>query len=954
VTDATKLSVIGTNGLNISSLVGETKLATIDAGANTGQAFTVDASGSTAAMTVTGSAGAQSALGNTVNTITTGSGADKVTGGVYRDVITTNTGNDSVDGGAGNDTITTAGGNDTAIGGDGDDTIDTGTGNDSITGGAGNDLIDAGSGSDTVDAGAGTDRIVVALNDSTNVDGGTGTDRVSASTATITSTTAASVAGQFIVVADSVKPTLTGVESLHVRVDADASTAASNLVNLDLSDAGSLTSLFMDTDDAGSNSFMKVTNFAGSAMTLYGGGNFGSGAEAENITLDGVGQAAATVNLQAFLAEADDIMTVTGMQTLTIASDSTSQLTGSADQQNRLGAVTANSATGLTITTSGSAAVNGNALMIASVSATGVNDISVTTGTFDDVEVTADITGGTAVETASLTVGTDSQFTMAQLDMSTSALLSATINVGAGGVVSNDNSAYSAATGEGVDIIATSIADLNMDIGAGANATFVLSGAMTDLDAAVASSATLILDDNLGAAGAASNMVFTGRGDLDTDNGAIVNVFTLAGSTFTLNTSGMSTDADAMTVTAAAVTTSASLTTGLGADTLTGSVGNDSLRGNNGADQYSPGDGVDSVTLTETVAAADTVVFNAVVGTSSDSISVTVTGNDNNKGEDTITGMTMDGTDVIRVTSTVQTAFVHATDTGIGTANAGVAATGIAGDYAITAGLVDLDNDGLYNGADDLVINFASPSAALTETNFEASLAYYATLTTGGIAFTSGGQADSISGGTGADTITTVGGVDTVDGGAGADIIDVGAGLDTVQLSTGDTALTIGGVTNTGTIAGHDVITGLAAATGAVVSETLDVPGTASLAGAANGTDSTLKISNVAVKSHSTTNGITTFDDDNTYQNALGVTTDAHAAAVVQYLQANDIGNAGATATFVGGGNTFVYTQGDASGTDNTLDTLVKLIGVAADKVKLTNAVGANQRFPMLCRGRLC
>ena len=107
-----------------------------------------------------------------------------------------------------------------------------------------------------------------------------------------------------------------------------------------------------------------------------------------------------------------------------------------------------------------------------------------------------------------------------------------------------------------------------------------------------------------------------------------------------------------------------------------------------------------------------------------------MTGNDNNKGEDTIAGMTW-GTDVIRITSTSQGAFVHATDTGIGTADAGAAATGIAGDYAVTVGLVDLDNDAVYSGADDVVINFSSPSAAMTETNFEASLAYYATLANG-------------------------------------------------------------------------------------------------------------------------------------------------------------------------------------------------------------------------------
>jgi hypothetical protein len=953
VKDATKLNVIGSNGLNISSLVGETALATIDAGTHTGQVFTVDASGSTAATTVTGSAGAQSALGAVVNTITTGSGADKVTGGIYRDVITTNTGHDSVDGGAGNDTITTAGGNDTAIGGDGDDTITTGTGSDSITGGAGNDLINAGSGADTVDAGDGNDQIVVALSDSTSVDGGAGTDRVSAATGTITATTAASVSGQFITVADSIKPGLTGVESLHVSLDTSTGTAASTQVNLDLTDASSLTSLFMDTDDTGGNEFGKVTNFAGSAATLYGGGSTISATnEIDNLTFDGVGQSAVTLNLQAFVAPATaSTLTVTGIQSLTIAADSTSQLTGSADQQNQLGNVTANAATGLTITSSGSAAANANALLINAVSATGVNDISLTTGTFDDVEITGDITGGTAVETASLTVGTDSQLVMGQLDMSTSAVLSTTINVGAGGTMTNSNGNNVIATAEAVDVIATSIADLNVDLAAGANASLLLNGAMTDMDASIGSAGLLVLENSLGAAAAASNFTFTGRGDLDSDaaGGAglstTANDFVLTGSSVTFNSGGLSTDADTLNIDGSGVTTSANITTGLGADTLTGGVGNDSLRGNNASDQYTPGDGVDSITLTETVAAADTVILNAVVGTSSDSISVTVTGNDNDKGEDSIAGMTMDGTDVIRVVSTGQTAFVHATDTGIGTADAAAGATGIAGDYAITAGLVDLDNDGLYNGVDDLVVNFSSPSAALTETNFEASLAYYASLANGGIGFTSGGQADSITGGTGTDTITTSGGADTVDGGTGADIIDVGAGLDTVQVNAGDTVLTIGGANNSGTISGFSVVTGLAAATGLVVSETLDVQGTAALAPSANGIDTSLKISNAVIKSINVANGIATFDDADTFQAAVGVTTDAHVAAVVAYLQANDLGNAGQTATFVvNSADTYVFTQGDNAGTDN-LDTLVKLVGVVADKVKLTNAVGANDLF---------
>jgi hypothetical protein len=57
-------------------------------------------------------------------------------------------------------------------------------------------------------------------------------------------------------------------------------------------------------------------------------------------------------------------------------------------------------------------------------------------------------------------------------------------------------------------------------------------------------------------------------------------------------------------------------------------------------------------------------------------------------------------------------------------------------------------------------------------------------------------------------------------------------------------------------------------------------------------------------------------------------------AAVVQYLQANDLGNAGASVAFdaTTGGivHTFVFTQGDNVGS-NGLDVLVDLVGVNAN-----------------------
>jgi len=108
-----------------------------------------------------------------------------------------------------------------------------------------------------------------------------------------------------------------------------------------------------------------------------------------------------------------------------------------------------------------------------------------------------------------------------------------------------------------------------------------------------------------------------------------------------------------------------------------------------------------------------------------------------------------------------------------------------------------------------------------------------------------------------------------------------------------------------------------------------------------NGADSTLTIASATVKSHAITSGIATFDDDNTFATALTLSTEAHLAAVVQYLQANDIGNAGSTVAFVVGTDTYVFQQGADDGVDNSLDILVKLTGVTGTSVSATNATTA-------------
>jgi hypothetical protein len=80
-----------------------------------------------------------------------------------------------------------------------------------------------------------------------------------------------------------------------------------------------------------------------------------------------------------------------------------------------------------------------------------------------------------------------------------------------------------------------------------------------------------------------------------------------------------------------------------------------------------------------------------------------------------------------------------------------------------------------------------------------------------------------------------------------------------------------------------------------------------------------------------------TFDDEESFGLALSLSSSAHLAAVVQYLQANNLGSAGATVAFVVGVDTYVFMQGDNTGTDSS-DVLVKLTGVAASSVNATNS----------------
>ncbi|TGU94005.1 type I secretion C-terminal target domain-containing protein [Mesorhizobium sp. M00.F.Ca.ET.151.01.1.1] len=187
-------------------------------------------------------------------------------------------------------------------------------------------------------------------------------------------------------------------------------------------------------------------------------------------------------------------------------------------------------------------------------------------------------------------------------------------------------------------------------------------------------------------------------------------------------------------------------------------------------------------------------------------------------------------------------------------------------------------------------------------------------------------------------TLTGTAGNDVIAASTHTDTMTGGAGADTFVIGSGESTPVIGGSGNAGTITGYDIITDFVAGT-----DKLTLPGSlvAATAGNVNGGDSTLTIGGDTVQSHSVTNGIASFFGTDTFTAPLAVTSAASLAAVVQYLNATDIGDAGATlaftATISGVNHTYVYTQ---TTTNAGVGALVDLQGVTISN--LNNLIGGS------------
>jgi len=364
-----------------------------------------------------------------------------------------------------------------------------------------------------------------------------------------------------------------------------------------------------------------------------------------------------------------------------------------------------------------------------------------------------------------------------------------------------------------------------------------------------------------------------------------------------------------------------------GDDVLIGGTGNDTLNGGAGVDILSGGGGNDTL-----------------IGDQSDKLL------DGGSGTDTLQiGANFTSTSDAQIVNIENVTLTAAVTLNLANQTEGFTITGSSGADSITGGsgndtIIGAQNDILLDGGlgtDTLQIgaNFTSTSNGQIVNIENVTLTTAATLN-----LANQTEGFTITGSSGADTITGGSGNDIITGGAGADTLKGGAGTDTFNFAAGDSTLTIGGSTTNGTISGYDVITDFQPSTG----ERIGFNSAAIVAnGTGNGTNSTLQLaSGRVVGSHSITNGIITFDDAPNsgtssqqnvgYSAAYAITTTAQVAAVLQYLQGVDLGNAGSTVAFeatIGGTNhTYVFIQGTDSGT-NAQDVLIDLVGVNASSI---------------------
>jgi hypothetical protein len=128
-------------------------------------------------------------------------------------------------------------------------------------------------------------------------------------------------------------------------------------------------------------------------------------------------------------------------------------------------------------------------------------------------------------------------------------------------------------------------------------------------------------------------------------------------------------------------------------------------------------------------------------------------------------------------------------------------------------------------------------------------------------------------------------------------------------------------------------------AVGGVDALNLDSAGTIAADATVDGANSTAVLTTDGtdvIKSHKIVSGIITFDDVDTFAEAVTLSDTGDVATAIQYLAAQDLGAASTTVAFVAAGNTYVYQQNTADAGTTGGYALVQLTSVNATSLMLT------------------
>lgn len=335
-----------------------------------------------------------------------------------------------------------------------------------------------------------------------------------------------------------------------------------------------------------------------------------------------------------------------------------------------------------------------------------------------------------------------------------------------------------------------------------------------------------------------------------------------------------------------------------GDDTLTGNASNNTFVGGAGSDNYDLNEG------------NNTLVWNVEVGIGSDSSVGSL---------DYVYGFSKDHDSLVVVATNVAS-FDASSAVSIEKVERSIADPMNGGSGDFTQVKVEL-------GATDLVVEFAGNHSMSDISN---ALRVDVTGTAGSDDFVGSAYADTFDGGSGDDSFDGGQGADQLTGGAGQDVFSFEAGDSYAAVSEENAAVSENETSVVKIVdVTYDTITDMGLADQAADKDRIDLEGTPTVAGTADiGTEDA-----GVIKSHQVTNGRITFDDQDIFETALGISS-FQLWEAIEYLQAN-FSSAGSTVVFQHQTDSYLYQDNGANGSD----LFVQLSNIAVEGLTTSDSV---------------